>query len=175
MSYDLIEAHIDITIRGPEPVFSAPTHAESELLEQPVACVVQVVDKTIDLMRHDVLKQVVKAQLDGIVGIAVSAAGLVDQHAQGYTAVDRVVVVQVDAADRCLTTLHFDHQAELTVGDQIAVAQQELLNLKQGKRCAGLTDSLKVAIVLPIIDLSGIFRLCRTQRKNVVRDEHHGM
>ena len=98
--------------------------------------------------------------------------GLVDEDAQTGALVETVVVVNVDAADGWPIFGQVDHQAQLLVGLQVVVAQQELLNLKVRVGGVRSAHAPHVAVILPNENLLGIFRLGRAQRYRFVFDEH---
>ena len=143
--------------------------AEKQLL---TLCIGRV-DGAIHLVHKKVLKKIVDTQPQGGFGIALLAKCLVNEDAQSCTAIETVVVEDVDAADGLSVFGQVNHQPELLVAEQVVVAQQELLNLKTGIRHMGAAHAPYGAVVLPKENLTGILGLGATECYDVVLDEHN--
>ena len=163
---------VDEPLCRPYPFLSPSAQDKAEALEQLVAFGVQRVNGAMHLVQHEVAEKVFNAQAKRGLGVALPAVCLVDEDAQAGALVDAVVVVDVDAADGLPIFRKVNHQAQLLVGLQVVVAQQELLDLKARVGGMGAAHAPHVAVVLPSVNLLGIFRLGRAQRYRLVFDEH---
>ena len=83
--------------------------------------------------------------------------GFVNQDANADPFVDGVVVEEVNASDRGGCWQDVNHQPHLLVGDQVAIAQEKLLDLETGGGGVGLADPPYSSVVFPTVDQVGIF------------------
>ena len=123
-------------------------------------------------MDHQIVEKIFEAAMDGVGGIAVATVFFIDEHSDAETAVDGVVVEQVDASDRLFTKLVLNHESELMAGSQVGVGDQKLIDLKAGDRCTGFADPPYTAVVFPTINQLTVLGLCDTKRKVAFGDEH---
>lgn len=128
--------------------------------KQLLALGIGLVNGAIHLMQQQIVEEILHAQGQRSLGIALLTIFLVDEDAQAGTAVESVVVMDVDAAYGLPALGQVDHQAELFLGRNVVVAQQELLDLEAGVGHMRTTDPPDVAVVLPTENPFGILRLC---------------
>lgn len=123
-------------------------------------------------MQQQIMEEILDAQAQGGLGIALLAVGLVNQDAQAGSFVESIVIIDVDAADGGAAIGHVNHQAELLLRRYVVVVQQKLLYLKAGiwRMCA--THPPDVTVVFPAVDPLGVFWLGATQCDDVIFDEH---
>ncbi len=168
----LVFDHIQISLRGFEPVLSPATKFKSLSDKQLLAFQIGLIDGTIHLVQHDIVEKIFNAQRQSSFGIALLAIGLVDENAQARPLVNAIIVENVDAADGLPAFGQVDHQAKLLIAEQVIVAQKELLDLKTGVGHVRPAHPPDVAVVLPNENLTGILGLGTTERYRVILDEH---
>ena len=149
---ELIKQSVDKTFWGFDPVFSPASVLESEILEELQASKVGLIDEAMYLVNHEIVEQVFQKELNGLAGMTLLAMGFVDENAHADSLVDGVIVEKVHAADRTSFWRDMDHQSHLLVGDQVAVAEKELLNLEPRYGCVGFADTPYPSVVLPGVD-----------------------
>ena len=168
----MILKHIQISLSCLQPLLSPSAKYKSLVHKKLLTHQIGFIDRTIHLIQHDVVEKVLDAQSQSSLGVTLLTKRFVNQDAQSCTAIEAVVVEDVDTADGLSAFIQVNHQTELLVGEQVVVSQQELLYLKASVRHMRPAHPPNVAVVLPKENLTGIFGLGTTERYRVILDEH---
>lgn len=123
-------------------------------------------------MQQQIVEEIIDAQCQGRLSVALLAISLVDEDTQACTAVETVVVVDVDAAYGLRASGQVNHQAELLLGHYVVVAQKKLFDLETGVGDMRPTHPPDFAVVFPLEYHLGILRLGVTQCYYFVFDKH---
>ena len=118
------------------------------------------------------MEEILDAQGQGGLGIALLTVGLVNQDAQAGSLVESIVIIDVDAADGLPAFGQVDHQAKLLLRRYVVVVQQKLLDLKAGIGRMRAAHPPDVTVVFPTVYPLGVFWLGATQYDDVIFDEH---